>query len=139
MPSQLCLQDASGNSIGTLVGRLAHAHWNSFPGALDWAELGILQKLHRFGKHLARCQIGKLDVKMIRFLRVFHRRAVNAAVSCRCVSTGGPSSTYESLVSNGSIIADKVQLKAVTELQQLYDKILEYKAVGSSINSRFLT
>ena len=76
---------------------------------------------------------------MIRFLRVFHRRAVNAAVSCRCVSTGGPSSTYESLVSNGSIIADKVQLKAVTELQQLYDKILEYKAVGSFINSRFLT
>jgi hypothetical protein len=87
----------------------------------------------------ARCQIGKLDVKMIRFLRVFHRPAVNAAVSCRCASTGGPSSTYESLVSNGSIIADKVQLKAVTELQQLYDKILEYKAVGSSINSRFLT
>ena len=76
---------------------------------------------------------------MIRFLRVFHRPAVNAAVSCRCASTGGPSSTYESLVSNGSIIADKVQLKAVTELQQLYDKILEYKAVGSSINSRFLT
>ena len=76
---------------------------------------------------------------MIRFLRVFHRTTGNAAVSCRCMSTGGPSSTYESLVSNGSIIADKVQLKAVTELQQLYDKILEYKVVGLFINSRFLT
>ena len=29
MPSQRCLQEVSRNSIGTLIGRLAHAHWNS--------------------------------------------------------------------------------------------------------------
>ena len=37
---------------------------------------------------------------------------------------------YNALVTSGSIQADKVQLMAITQLQQLYEKILDYKVVG---------
>ena len=68
---------------------------------------------------------------MSRFLRVVHHPVRRAQLAYRWLSAGGPSDTYNSLVSNGSIIADKVQLIAITQLQQLYEKILEYKAVGA--------
>ncbi len=71
---------------------------------------------------------------MSRFLRVVHHPVRRAQLGHRWLSAGGPSDTYNSLVSNGSIIADKVQLIAITQLQQLYEKILDYKAIGAMDN-----
>ena len=67
---------------------------------------------------------------MSRFLQVL-RRPVRTLLGSRWLSGGGPSDTYNSLVNSGSIIADKVQLIAITQLEQLYTKISEYKAIGA--------
>jgi len=66
---------------------------------------------------------------MSRLLRVLHR-PIRAIVGHRWVSIGSPVDAYNALVTSGSIQADKVQLMAITQLQQLYEKILDYKVVG---------